>query len=427
MKVVVAKYFAKTPLIPPIALVKEDEKEYAKGSYMSMKLRATPTDEHSPTHEIQVPYFKSGSCEQFFDFLDKVLAVFLGQNLTTGPQKVAFMRTVLKGDALTHFNQYFLTAGNEENDTFDLAVRSLITHIFPLRALRIQKRYMRRYMRKPRDMKMRTYRNRVVELNNYLARFPSNFNDAQKIDDEEIVDILEFGTPNKWQYEMVCMGFDSATATSQELVEFCERLEFTEDLSNGHDHQSEAKPKPGPSGGKAGRSYAQPKSSRSGATYKNPNNSNSYKRQKVDTVAQHQGSYDPDKYCTLHGTYGHDLNNCKVMLDQAKKMRSAWQTTSTGGGQNDRIYKQKAHEKDLHTLVQKMVQGAMQQQKPHAKKRKAGGVHFVEDMVAESVAKMPSKNEEEENEDEDSDIDFGSLNLKTPGSDDFDSDEDLFA
>ena len=349
--------------------------------------------------------------------------MFLGQNLTTGPQKVAFMRTVLKGDALSNFTQYFLTAGNEENDTFDLAIRSLITHIFPLRALRIQKRYMRRYMRKPREMKMRTYRNRVIELNNYLVMFPSNFNDAQKIDEEEIVDILEFGTPNKWQYEMVRMGFDSATATSQELVEFCERLEFTEDLSNGHD-QSEAKPKPGPSGGKTGRSYAQPKSSRSGAYANNPNNSN-YKRQKVDTVAQHQGSYDPDKYCTLHGIVGHDLNNCKVMLDQAKKMRSAWQTSNGGGGQNDRLHKQKGHEKDLHTLVQKMVQGAMQNQKSHSKKRKAGHVHFAGE---ESTAKMPSKqDEEDEEEDDNTDIDFGHLNLKTPESDDSDSDGDLYA
>ena len=423
MKVVVAKYFAKTPLVPPISLTKEDEKEYSKGSYMSMKLRANPTDEHSPTHEIQVPYFKAGSCEQFLEFFDKVQAVFVGQNLTTGPQKVAFMRTVLKGDALSHFNQYFLTAGNENGDTFEASIRSLITHIFPLRALRIQKRYMRCYMRKPRDMKMRTYRNRVIELNNYLAKFPSNFNDAQKIEEEELVDILEFGTPNKWQFEMVRMGFDSATSTSQELVEFCERLEFTEELSNGHE-KPEAMPKTGPSGGKTGRSYAQPKSSRYGAKPNNPNNSN-YKRQKVESVAQHQGSYDPDKYCTLHEKYGHDLNNCKVMLDQAKKMRSAWQTTSNGAGQNDRIYKQKSHEKDLHALVQKMVQGAMQQGQ-HQKKRKAGSVHFAE----ESTAKMPSKDDEEDDEDEDIDVDalFDSLDLKTPQDDDeTDSDEDIFA
>jgi hypothetical protein len=71
--------------------------------------------------------------------------------------------------------EYFLTAGNEDNATYEAGIRSLITHIFPVRALRIQKRYMRRYMRKPREMKMRAYRNQVIELNNYLAKFPSNF------------------------------------------------------------------------------------------------------------------------------------------------------------------------------------------------------------------------------------------------------------
>ena len=71
----------------------------------------------------------------------------------------------------------------------------------------------------------------MVELNSYLERFPTAFNATQKIDNDEIVDILEFGTPNKWQSEMVRLGFDSAVATSKELVEFCERLEFDEDLN----------------------------------------------------------------------------------------------------------------------------------------------------------------------------------------------------
>jgi hypothetical protein len=115
MKVDVAKYLAKTLLLPPISLIKEDEKKYAKGCYMLMKLRASPTDEHSPTHKIQVLYFKSGTCKQFLNFFDKVLAMFLGQNLTTGPQKVAFiLRSVVKGDALSNFIQYFLTASNED-------------------------------------------------------------------------------------------------------------------------------------------------------------------------------------------------------------------------------------------------------------------------------------------------------------------------
>ena len=144
---------------------------------------------------------------------------------------------------------------------FVLGVQALTSHIFPQRALRMQKRYMRRYMRKPRDMKMRVYRNRVVELNNYLEQFPTAFNAAQKIDDDEIVDILEFGTPNKWQSEQFHLGFDSAVAKSQELLEFYEHLELDEDLNQ----KPEVMPKPGPSVVKTGHSYALLKSFRGGS------------------------------------------------------------------------------------------------------------------------------------------------------------------
>ena len=74
------------------------------------------------------------------------------------------------------------------------------------------------------------------------------FNATQKIDEDEIVDILEFGTPNKWRSEMDRKGFDPVVANSQELVEFCECLEFDEDLNQ----KPEAMPKPSPSGGKTG-------------------------------------------------------------------------------------------------------------------------------------------------------------------------------
>ena len=135
---------SKAPVVPPIPLIKEEEKAYAKGSYTTLKLRSNPAEENSPIYEIQVPYFKSGTCEQYLEFMDKVQAVIIGQNLTTGPQRVAFMRTVLKGDAYTYFNQYFTTVGNEDDVTFILGVQALTCHIFPQRALRMQKRYMRR-------------------------------------------------------------------------------------------------------------------------------------------------------------------------------------------------------------------------------------------------------------------------------------------
>ena len=75
---------SKAPVVPPIPLIKEEEKAYAKRSYTTLKLRSNPAEENSPIYEIQVPYFKSGTCEQFLEFMDKVQAMIIGQNLTTG-------------------------------------------------------------------------------------------------------------------------------------------------------------------------------------------------------------------------------------------------------------------------------------------------------------------------------------------------------
>ena len=60
---------------------------------------------------------------------------------------------------------------------------------------------------------------------------------------------------------MVQFGFDSVVANGQELVEFCECLEFDEDLNQ----KPEAMPKPGQSGRKMGHSYALLKSLRGGS------------------------------------------------------------------------------------------------------------------------------------------------------------------
>ena len=111
-------------IVPPIPLQKLDESAYVQGSYMTVKLRSVPADDKSPTHEIQVPYFKSGTAEQLLDFIDKVTAVCVGQNFTDGPQKFAFMRQVLKGDALSHWHT---TTAALPNNNENNAVR-IYTH-----------------------------------------------------------------------------------------------------------------------------------------------------------------------------------------------------------------------------------------------------------------------------------------------------------
>ena len=418
-----------TARVPPIKLIRDDEKEYAKGSYVTMKLRSVPTEEHSPTHEIQVPYFKGGTCEQFLEFIDKTQAVIVGQNLTEGPQRVAFMRMVLKGDALAHFVQFFVTAGNEDNATYEESIRSLTTHVFPQFALCTQTQFMSQSMRKPRDMKMRAYRNRMIEINNFLARFPPAFNITQKKTEGELVDILHAGTPKKWQGDMVHLGFDSITATSQNLLEFCERMEFMEEIVGEQKPHYEVKPKTGPTGG-MGRLYAQPKHSDGGAYQNNnkrrkTNNKNQRARngseQQPGRGYQHQkphSGFDPNKFCELHNKIGHDLAGCNEMKQQAAKMRAQWMTLKQGGGQNDRLYQ----DKNLHTMVQQMVDESFQQQQK--RRKNAGNLH-----LASEVARKPVKKEEDEDDNieyglkDDDLIDFQKLQMKATQDDDSDDDD----
>ena len=79
MKVVLSSNKPSKALVMPlIPLIKEDEKAYAKGSYTTLKLRFNPAEENSPIYEIPMAYFKSGTCEQFLEFMDKVQAVIVG-------------------------------------------------------------------------------------------------------------------------------------------------------------------------------------------------------------------------------------------------------------------------------------------------------------------------------------------------------------
>ena len=57
---------------------------------------------------------------------------------------------------------------------------------------------MRRSLRKLRNMSIRVYINRVLELNDQLASYPGTGDniDGTKLPEDEILDLLDFGIPN---------------------------------------------------------------------------------------------------------------------------------------------------------------------------------------------------------------------------------------
>ena len=104
----------------------------------------------------------------------------------------------------------------------------LNTYVFPVRALQTQRRYLRWFSRQSKDMKVRQYVARVLEINKILQQFPlqagENANLSQKLPSDEILDLSEFDMPSFWQKTIVVQGFDPLEHIIQELVNFCERL-----------------------------------------------------------------------------------------------------------------------------------------------------------------------------------------------------------
>ena len=67
------------------------------------------------------------------------------------------------------------------------------------KTLLTQKQYMRRILRKPKDLSTRTYCARFSELNKYLEEFHLFKSASQCLSKDEVLEHLEFAVPNLWQ------------------------------------------------------------------------------------------------------------------------------------------------------------------------------------------------------------------------------------
>jgi hypothetical protein len=275
------------------------------GNYVSFKLRAVPADPDSQLYSLSVPYYVTGTPEQWILFRKNLDKILIGQHITTGPPTYAMTRRILEGAALAKFDDATTSRGTETMEHFSQVLDDMGNYVFPRRALQLEKRYMRRYMRKPRNLKMREYMARVEELNNDLGYFPS-FMQGSRLVEDELLDIYEFGVPATWQKRFLLHGFDPLEHTKQEFLEFCERLEATEDIFEDY-HGAKRK------------AYQNDRSKVKEGKRALANRPSGY--------ARNQNGNKSMKFCRLHGQQqSHTTGDCKVLLDQADKMKATWKT-----------------------------------------------------------------------------------------------------
>ena len=214
-------------LKPAIGLARPSKSEENKTHDEKIKCRTNPADAESTTYEIPMSYFRDGTPEEWLLFKKKLTRCMSGQNATGGPTKYALARRLLAGRALADFNHAATLHANETVQNYTRCIAAVTLGVFPQKALQDQKRWMRRFLKKPREMPVREYIARVIEINDYLEEFPPTTvgGDATKLPEDELLDLLEFGIPIKWQRQMQVQNFVPTAGTLREFQDFCERLE----------------------------------------------------------------------------------------------------------------------------------------------------------------------------------------------------------
>ena len=150
-----------------------------------------------------------------------------GKNATGGATKYGRARQLLAGRALADFNHAATTYGNKSLANYTRCIQVVTLGVFPQKDLQDQKRWMRRFLKKPRDMPVQEYIAQVIKINKYLEEFLPTIvvGNATKLPVNELLDLLEFRIPIKWQRQMQVQNFEPTTGTLRDFQNFCERLE----------------------------------------------------------------------------------------------------------------------------------------------------------------------------------------------------------
>jgi hypothetical protein len=154
------------------------------------------------------------------------------------------------------------------------------------------------------------------------------------------MELLEFGVPNSWRNQMTMQGFIPKQHTVQEFVEVCQRYEPVNKLRDGtaNNHASKSHSK-----GKNGK-----KRSSNG---------------KEKPAGKKQEIVNGVRMCPIHN-YAHPLQDCKVLMAQAKRMKGMYEAAGPEG-------RHKIKEQELNAIdtLDKMVEKAVAERLKQAHKK----------------------------------------------------------
>ena len=134
------------------------------------------------------------------------------------------MERVLKGDAKAEFLQKANIVGSHIVIYVTMIMATMIVYVFPSYTYCDQRQYMQRYLRKPPDMKVRSFTTRLIQLNTYLPYFPPDRPShlVTSLPDDDIKEILYQAMPNTRKKKMVEQLYNYLDGSIHSMAEFFE-------------------------------------------------------------------------------------------------------------------------------------------------------------------------------------------------------------
>jgi hypothetical protein len=281
---------------PPIPITRvKRETKVAANDLVKFELQVHPDNEDSTLKYTKTVHRLSADStpEETLLWSRDLKSVIENQRTTTAEGKIATLSRIVREELWPVAEAQFAASNATEaakNRGYTAAVNALVTKIFPTKSLNKQKSYMNRHLRKPMEMKVRLYVERVQLLNTYLKEFPP-FNNNQSLPEDAVVEIAYHGLPRTWKDFLLMQGFDEQEGNIATLLEISQRIETMEEWSET-------------------KKAATGKRDRSGSekTDKSPN-----KKQRTDFFCEYHGSN------KSHSTK--DCTTCKSILQSARKSR----------------------------------------------------------------------------------------------------------
>ena len=363
------------PLVP-----EDDDLEYGDSTKVStFKLRTVPADADSAKYSFAIPIMDgTRSVRQAINWYNRTKKLFRGLDLTDCEAKDNLIKELVKDAPLAAYTAAITsrramawanardsaetlepardTAAGEtaaayrqrvedaraavtepaiDDDMIDHGLGSVIESVCPYKALEKQKRYMRRFMRKPADMLTRNYVNHIIRMNNEEIPCLPPFLPDQGLSEDEIVDIVLYGVPKSWINKMDEHDFDPLAHSLEELISFCERLESAEQLDRG------------------------------AAEHKQPSNGKKSSSKKFK-AARHNSDSGSGKWCHYHETDTHNTADCETLKRIKSREKSG---NSSSGPSKNKTWKRKADDaksyskKELSAIGKKAAKSAIKKAK----------------------------------------------------------------